>query len=50
LLRFARNDGKHAFASPRRDAPGAVLESFALKDRGRRECRVSDAPAARVHW
>jgi hypothetical protein len=51
LRRFApRNDGtpisKYDSAIPRRDAPEFLQKPYAQKNRGRRECRVLDAPAA----
>ena len=36
----------HTSAFPRRDAPEVLQETFAPPNRGRRESRVSDAPAA----
>src|SRR5882757_3714805 len=39
-----RNDGKHAFATPRREAPGSCKKFSA--PRGRGECRMPVAPAA----
>jgi hypothetical protein len=36
-------------AISRHDAP-ELCKYFALEIRGRRECRVPKAPAARVHW
>src|SRR5882724_11146216 len=44
LAMTARRDSKHAFATSRRDAPEALLESSA--QRGRGECRMPVAPAA----
>src|SRR5258707_14595707 len=43
-----RNDVKSRYASafPRRDAPEVLQEPFAQENRGRRECRARDAPAA----
>src|SRR5882762_7643510 len=40
----SRNDGKHAFATPRREAPGSCKKFSA--PRGRGECRMPVAPAA----
>jgi hypothetical protein len=38
----------NAFSFPQRDAPEVCMKS--PPDRGRGECRVPVAPAARVHW
>jgi hypothetical protein len=44
LLRCARNDGGHTFAFSRLDTPESCLDF--RPQRGRRECRAPDAPAA----
>jgi hypothetical protein len=37
---------EHAFALPRRDAPELCMNQVRQRNRGRRECRAPDAPAA----
>jgi hypothetical protein len=46
LAMTSRQNSKYDSAIPRRDAPEFLQKPFAQKNRGRRECRVLDAPAA----